>query len=179
MTKILLACSAVKSLRRWRVVGNKVGITPVWPRPQSTKLFSVQVREAVCRLCPVQGVDEGSNELQIIIAHVIQFPFRGTKRSQNVTQIIRNHLLLKLVYIVGPNLTFYIKKNRSKLPEFRFIVKVVIFLLWRREDLTLKNSAPIFQGGIKMYEYLLFFCLYFDVFQNMEFWRTGQQLGTL
>lgn len=45
MTKILLACSVVKSLRLGCVVGRRVGNTSAWLRLQTTKLFSVKVRK--------------------------------------------------------------------------------------------------------------------------------------
>lgn len=44
MTKILFACSVVKSLRQGCVVGRRVGNTSAWLR-QTTKLFSVKVRK--------------------------------------------------------------------------------------------------------------------------------------
>lgn len=45
MTKILLACSVVKSLRQGCLVGRKVGNTSAWLRFQATKHFSVKVRK--------------------------------------------------------------------------------------------------------------------------------------
>ncbi|KAM6978530.1 carbamoyl-phosphate synthase [ammonia], mitochondrial [Tautogolabrus adspersus] len=46
MTKILLAYSAVKSLRHGSLVGRRVGNTSAWLRHQTTKLFSVKAQTA-------------------------------------------------------------------------------------------------------------------------------------
>ena len=53
MTRLLLACCLVKSLRRGCLLGTRLGNTSAWLRFQTARHFSVKVRKATCELQPL------------------------------------------------------------------------------------------------------------------------------